>query len=82
MKKLPAPLNRSDFLKDIKGFEQRSCGGINSLSHFFRKNVVNVWDLENLTDAEALTVIKSLRSQLAANAGLILDIKLSQSKRK
>ena len=78
MKKLPKPINRKELQKDVKKYEERVFGGVNSLSRFFRRNIVNAWDLDALTDAQSVALVKYLRT--ASDCTVIFDFKLSQGK--
>ncbi len=78
MKKLPNPISRKELLADVKKFEKRAFGGINSLSGFFRRNIANAWNLDALTDAQAVALVNYLRTASACT--VIFDLKLSQTK--
>jgi hypothetical protein len=80
-KKLPTSIPKNDFLDNILIHEaivfpdQK-----NTLSRWFKRHLVNAWDIEALTNEEALAVIKHVRSKTKKIAAVILELKTSKRK--
>ena len=78
-KKLPTSVPKNDFLDDLLIHEavvfpdQK-----NTLSRWFKKHFVHAWDIEALTDEEALTVIKHLRSNKNKISAVIFEFKTTK----
>lgn len=81
-KKLPTSLPKNDFLDDLLIHESIVFPDQkNTLSRWFKRHLVHAWDVEALTDKEALTVIRYLRRNKNKIAAVILELRTTKNPR-
>lgn len=78
-KKLPTSIRKNEFLDDLLIHE---CIAFpdqkNTLSRWFKKHLVHAWNVDALTNEEALTVIKYLRRNKNKSAAVIFELKITK----
>ncbi len=71
----PKPVNRTDVKADFVKYEQKYRDQSKTLSQFFDKQVVNLWDVSLMSPAELMVLKENKAKKSAWSALVILELK-------